>query len=50
MELGFLNAAMDKWIEKNRLEAIRTNDRTRDTFYRRSAVVGFRAGMLAYFL
>ena len=50
LELGFLNVAMDKWLEKNRLEAIRTQDRTRDTFYRRAAVVGFRAGMLAYFL
>ena len=50
MELGFLNKAMENWLEENRLEAIRTKDYTRDTFYRRSAVVGFRAGMLAWYL
>ncbi len=50
MNLDFLNTAMEKWLEANRLEAVRTNDRTRDTFYRRAAVVGFRAGMLAWFL
>ena len=50
MNLGFLNEAMDGWLEANRQESIRTKDRTRDTFYRRAAVVGFRAGMLAYFL
>lgn len=50
MNLDFLNMAMEKWLEANRLEAVRTNDRTRDTFYRRAAVVGFRAGMLAWFL
>ena len=29
---------------------MKENDRTRDTFCRRAAVVGFRAGMLAWFL
>lgn len=38
-----------KGDEKSK-EDVRTNDRTRDVFCRRSAVVGFRAGMLAWFL
>ena len=50
MDMGFLNRMMDSWITAQREEAVRTNDRTRDTFCRRAAVVGFRAGMLAWFL
>jgi hypothetical protein len=50
MDMGFLNRVMDSWITEQREEAIRTDDRTRDTFCRRAAVVGFRAGMLAWFL
>lgn len=50
MQLSFLKEALRDWNERNRQEAVRTGDRTRDTFYRRSAVVGFRAGMLAWFL
>lgn len=50
MDMTFLNRVMDSWIEAQRAEAVRTNDRTRDTFCRRAAVVGFRAGMLAWFL
>lgn len=50
MDMGFLNRVMDSWITAQREEAVRTNDRTRDTFCRRAAVVGFRAGMLAWFL
>lgn len=50
MDMGFLNKVMDSWIAEQREEAMRTNDRTRDTFCRRAAVVGFRAGMLAWFL
>ncbi len=50
MDMGFLNKVMDSWIAEQREEAMRANDRTRDAFCRRAAVVGFRAGMLAWFL
>lgn len=50
MKLEWLNKAMDAWIKSQQVEAVRTDDRTRDIFCRRSAVVGFRAGMLAWFL
>jgi hypothetical protein len=50
MDLAFLNRDLKKWLSEQQEEAVRTNDRTRDVFCRRSAVVGFRAGMLAWFL
>lgn len=50
MKMGWLNKTMDAWIKSQQIEAVRTDDRTRDIFCRRSAVVGFRAGMLAWFL
>lgn len=50
LKLNWLNEEIEKWIRAQQAEAVRTNDRTRDIFCRRSAVVGFRAGMLAFFL
>lgn len=50
MRLGWLNKALAKWIIEQQQEALRQEDRTRDIFCRRAAVVGFRAGMLAWFL
>ncbi len=50
MKLDFLNRAMEQWLKTQQKEAVRTDDRTRDVFCRRAAVVGFRAGMLAWFL
>jgi hypothetical protein len=50
MDLTFLNRDLKRWLTEQQEEAVRTNDRTRDVFCRRSAVVGFRAGMLAWFL
>lgn len=50
MKLNWLNKALDMWIKAQQAEAVKENDRTRDTFCRRAAVVGFRAGMLAWFL
>ena len=50
MELGFLNQALDLWLKEQQSEAVRTGNRTLDIFCRRAAVVGFRAGMLAWFL
>lgn len=50
MDMGWLNRRMDSWLEAQRQLAVKSNDRTRDTFYRRAAVEGFRAGMVAFFL
>ncbi|MCR5423598.1 MAG: DUF3987 domain-containing protein [Bacteroidales bacterium] len=50
MKLDWLNAALAAWIKCQQVEAVQQNDRTRDIFCRRAAVVGFRAGMLAWFL
>lgn len=41
------NVAISKWLEAKRLEAIKADDVALDTFRRRAAVIGFRAGMLA---
>lgn len=50
MKMDWLNEELKKWLVAQQQEAVRSNDRTRDIFCRRSAVVGFRAGMLAWFL
>ena len=50
MRMEWLAEDMDKWILAQQALAAKTDDRTRDIFCRRSAVVGFRAGMLAWFL
>lgn len=50
LKMPFLNKAMQAWITAQQIEAVNQNDRTRDVFCRRAAVIGFRAGMLAYFL
>ncbi len=50
MKMGWLNKRLGEWIAAQQSEAVRTDDRTRDIFCRRAAVVGFRAGMLAFFL
>ncbi len=50
MNLDFLNRAMELWLKEQQAEAVRTQNRTLDIFCRRAAVVGFRAGMLAWFL
>lgn len=50
LKLDYLNAELDKWIKAQQIEAVNQEDRTRDIFCRRAAVVGFRAGMLAAFL
>lgn len=50
MKMKYVNRALELWIKAQQAEAIRTNDRTRDAFCRRAAVVGFRAAMLAHFL
>lgn len=50
LSLNFLRVALEKWCLEQQKLAAETQDRTRDTFCRRSAVMGFRAGMLAWFL
>ena len=50
MQLDFLNRALGQWLREQQQEAVRTDNRTLDIFCRRAAVVGFRAGMLAWFL
>ena len=50
MKLDFVNVKLKEWIERQQALAVKTNDRTRDIFCRRSAVVGFRASMLAWYL
>ena len=50
LNLDYLNKELEMWLRAQQIEAVNQNDRTRDIFCRRSAVVGFRAGMLAAFL
>lgn len=50
MKMKWLNKHMQKWITEQQIEAVNQDDRTRDIFCRRAAVVGFRAGMIAWFL
>ena len=50
MKMSWLNKHLQKWIVEQQTEAVNQDDRTRDIFCRRAAVVGFRAGMLAWFL
>lgn len=48
--LPWLRAAITEWGETQRLRAVRDNDRARDQFRRRAALIAFRAGMVAAFL
>lgn len=50
MKMDFVNKALQEWIDRQQAIAVKMNDRTRDIFCRRSAVVGFRAAMLAWYL
>lgn len=50
LEMDFMEKEMRRWCMAQQRMAARTQDLTRDTFCRRSAVIGFRAAMLAYFL
>lgn len=46
-ELGYLNKAMDEWLEQRRLDFLRTQNMALEIFRRRAAVIGFRAGLVA---
>ena len=49
-DFDFVNDWAAKWIKDKRRLAKKFGDKTLDTFMKRSAVVGFRAAMLAWFL
>lgn len=50
LKMNFMVREMEKWCKAQQKYAQVTQDLTRDTFCRRSAVIGFRAAMLAFFL
>lgn len=50
MKMEWVNKALKAWIVQQQKRAVDDDDRTRDIFCRRAAVVGFRAAMLAWFL
>lgn len=50
LKLDFLTKHMMKWVVAQQKYAQINDDVTRDTFCRRSAVIGFRAGMIAFYL
>ena len=50
MKLDWLNSALDEWLEEQRLLCLKEVSRARDTYRRRAANDGFRAGMVIYYL
>lgn len=50
MELGWLNTAMEDWLEEQRQLCLREMSRSRDQYRRRAANDGFRTGMIVYYL
>ena len=50
MRLGWLNDALEEWLETQRLKAIKEMSRSRDQYRRRAANDGFRAGMVIFYL
>ena len=49
-ELGYINKAMQKWLDEKYDESIKTGNFAMDAFRRRDAVNGFRAGVMAHVL
>ena len=45
-----VNRAISEWLEEKRQQALDADNHAMDTFRRRAAVIGFRAGMLCYLL
>ena len=45
-----VNKAISEWLEQKRCQALDADNHAMDTFRRRAAVIGFRAGMLCYLL
>lgn len=50
VDVDYLCKAIDRWNEHQRLESIREVSTSRNVFYRRAAVIGFRAGAVAHYL
>lgn len=50
MRLEWLSNACMDWAREQQAVAVQHNDRARDAYMRRAAVIGFRAGMIAYYL
>ena len=50
VELGWLNEVLEAWMEEQRLKSLKEVSRARDTYRRRAANDGFRAGMVIYYL
>ena len=50
MELGWLNEVLEVWMEEQRVRSLKEVSRARDTYRRRAANDGFRAGMVIYYL
>ena len=50
MELGWLNDVLEAWMEEQRVKCLKEVSRARDTYRRRAANDGFRAGMVIYYL
>ncbi len=46
VEMRFIYPAIEEWLEKERLIAIKESNRARDIFRKRAAVIGFRAAMM----
>ena len=45
-----LESAINEWLEKKRIEASKDDDRVKDTYRRRAAVIGFRCGIVTHLL
>ncbi len=50
MNLDWLNDVLEDWLEQQRLLCLKEVSRARDTYRRRAANDGFRAGMIIYYL
>ena len=45
-----LRAAIEEWVEQKRVEAAKDIDHVKDTYRKRAAVIGFRAGIIFHLL
>ena len=50
MNLDWLNDVIEDWLEQQRLLSLKEVSRARDTYRRRAANDGFRAGMIIFYL
>ena len=50
VQVGWLNRRIAAWLEAKRVESLKTLNKAEDQFRRRAAVMGFRAGVLAFYL